>query len=129
VAEAREYASLLDLANDAILVMDLTGNVQFWNQGAERLYGWKAAEVLGRNAHELLKTSFPVPLEQIRQWLRRHREWTGELLHTTRQGSTITVSSRWTPRCNRAGDLIGTFKINRDITQERPSRDALIAAE
>jgi PAS domain S-box-containing protein len=129
VDEAREYASLLDLANDAILVIDLNGNIQFWNQGSERLYGWRAAEALGRNAHELLKTEFPVPLEDIRNWLRREREWTGELVHTTRDGTQVTVSSRWTPRYNRAGELIGTFEVNRDITRERAARDALMAAE
>ena len=129
VDEAREYASLLDLANDAILVMDLVGTIEFWNQGSERLYGWPAAEALGRNAHELLKTQFPVPLEEIRQWLRREREWTGELVHTTREGRQVTVSSRWTPRYNRAGELIGTFEINRDITGERAAREALLAAE
>src|SRR5215467_1546065 len=129
VDEAREYASLLDLANDAILVMDLSGTIQFWNQGCERLYGWRAADALGRNAHELLKTQFPVPLDEIRQWLRREREWTGELVHATHDGREVMVSSRWTPRYNRASELIGTFEINRDITHERAAREALQAAE
>jgi len=129
VDEAREYASLLDLANDAILVMDLGGTIQFWNQGCDRLYGWRAGDALGRNAHQLLKTQFPVPLDEIRQWLRREREWTGELVHTTHEGREVTVSSRWTPRYNRAGELIGTFEINRDITHERAAREALMAAE
>src|SRR5947208_2052536 len=52
VDQAQEFASLLDLANDAILVLDLPGAIEFWNQGAERLYGWSAAQAIGRNAHE-----------------------------------------------------------------------------
>ena len=96
--EAREYASLLDLANDAIVVLNLEGVIEFWNDGAERLYGWSKAEAVGRNAHRLLKTKFLVPLEEIRQWLRREREWSGELAHTTREGRQVFVSSRWTPR-------------------------------
>jgi len=129
VDEAREYASLLDLANDAILVMDLEGAIQLWNQGAERLYGWPAPEVLGRSVHTLLQTRFPVPVEEIRKWLQREREWSGELVHTARDGRSVTVSSRWTPRYSRSGELIGTFEINRDVTHERATREALIAAE
>jgi PAS domain S-box-containing protein len=127
--QAREFASLLDLANDAILVLNPAGTIEFWNQGAERLYGWSAAEAVGQNAHRLLKTQFPVPVEDVNQWLRREREWTGDLVHTTRDGRKVTVSSRWTPRYNRAGALIGTFEINRDITREQAARDALHAAE
>jgi PAS domain S-box-containing protein len=127
--EAREYASLLDLANDAIIVLSLEGAIEFWNEGAERLYGWEKAEALGRNAHQLLKTEFPVPVEEIWQWLRREREWTGELAHSTRDDRRIFVSSRWTPRYDRRGELIGSFEINRDITQQRAAMDALRAAE
>ena len=72
--EAREYASLLDLANDAIIVLSLKGVIEFWNEGAERLYGWEKAEAIGRNAPRLLKTQFPVPVEEVWLWVRRERE-------------------------------------------------------
>ena len=127
--EAREYASLLDLANDAIIVLSLKGVIEFWNEGAERLYGWEKAEAIGRNASRLLKTQFPVPVEEVWLWVRREREWSGELAHMTRDGRKVFVSSRWTPRYDSAGTLIGTFEINRDITQQRAAMDALRAAE
>lgn len=50
-AQIREQAALLDQAPDAILVRDLEHNILFWNQGAERMYGWTAAEAVGRNAN------------------------------------------------------------------------------
>src|SRR5204862_1940977 len=50
----REQAALLDKAQDAILVRDLEGRICYWNKGAERVYGWSAAEVMGKNADDLL---------------------------------------------------------------------------
>ncbi|MBV8205804.1 MAG: PAS domain S-box protein [Acidobacteria bacterium] len=127
--EAVEYANLLHLANDAILVIDLAGIIEFWNRGAERLYGYTSGEALNRCAHELLKTSFPVPLDDILGWTRRAHEWNGELVHTAKDGRRIVVSSRWSPRYNTNGELVGTFEINRDVTWQRAARDALVAAE
>src|SRR5438093_10276943 len=56
----RGQAELLNLAHDAIIVRDSQSIITFWNRGAERLYGWSAAEALGRVTHELLQTQFPV---------------------------------------------------------------------
>src|SRR5688572_27353852 len=47
-ARIREQAALLNKARDAILVIDLEGVITFWNDGAQRLYGWSAAETIGR---------------------------------------------------------------------------------
>src|SRR5215212_10127730 len=52
--QIREQAALLDHAQDAILVRDLDQNILFWNKGAEQIYGWRAEEVSGKNAQELL---------------------------------------------------------------------------
>src|SRR5690606_37006667 len=53
-ARIREQASLLDKARDAILVRDLDHTITYWNKGAERLYGWTAAEAIGRSVVDLL---------------------------------------------------------------------------
>src|SRR4026208_1111555 len=52
--QIREQAALLDQAQDAILVRDLDQKILFWNKGAEKIYGWTAEEVIGKNAGELL---------------------------------------------------------------------------
>jgi PAS domain S-box-containing protein len=127
--EAREYASLLDLANDAIIVMTLEGIIQFWNEGAVRLYGWLKSEAIGRCTHDLLQTAFPEELDDIKLSVRREGSWGGDLVHTARDGRRILVASRWTPRYSRDGELIGTFEINRDVTREREAQEALIRAE
>jgi PAS domain S-box-containing protein len=92
VAETREKAALLDLANDGIFVKGLHGAISYWNQGAERLYGWSKEEALSRLTHELLRTEFPIPLAEIET----RDYWEGELRHTRRDGVQIVVASRWT---------------------------------
>src|SRR6185369_2353352 len=59
--QLREQATLLDNAQDAILVRDLEDNILFWNKRAERIYGWPAAEVIGRDLKDIIyRNSLPV---------------------------------------------------------------------
>jgi PAS domain S-box-containing protein len=117
--EAREYASLLELASDAVLVLDLEGKILFWNRGAERLYGWTSGEVLGKSAHELLCSKLPIPRSEVLAAVRVQGEWRGEIIHTNKEGLGVVVATRWTPRVDARGKLIGTFEINRDLTEEK----------
>ena len=64
-AALREQANLLSLTHDAMFVRALDGVVTYWNRGAEGLYGWTPAQAVGQVMHDLLKTVFPLPLEQI----------------------------------------------------------------
>lgn len=127
--EAREYASILDLANDAVLVMDLNGIIQFWNRGAERLYGWTREEALGKAAPELLRTEFSVPMAEVLKAVRVEGEWRGELVHINKEGRAVDVASRWTPRAAVSGRMIGTIEINRDITEEKRRQEQSRNAE
>jgi PAS domain S-box-containing protein len=115
-----EQAKLLDLANDAIFVRTADDKVSYWNQGAERLYGWAEQEAVGRLIHELLHTVFPAPLSEIAKTDR----WEGELLHVKRDGSTITVASRWTTLRDPEGKVVGWLEINTDITARKRAEEA-----
>jgi len=88
-------AQLLDQAYEPIIVRDPQDRIVYWNKGAERLYGWKAAEAQGKVSHELLDTTFPEAVDDIRHKLEKTGHWEGELLHRTRAGKRITVLSRW----------------------------------
>lgn len=66
VAELKEKAELLDLANDAIFVKTVDGKISYWNRGAERLYGWTMSEALGHSPAELLRSEYPIPLHELR---------------------------------------------------------------
>lgn len=111
---------LLDLANDAIFVRTAADKISYWNEGAERLYGWASGEVLGRTTHEVLRTEFPVPLSEILQTDR----WEGELRHTTKYGFQITVASRWTTLRDHNGKSVGWLEINTDITARKRAEEA-----
>ncbi len=119
-AQTIEQARWLDLANDAIFVRTDEERISYWNQGAERLYGWTKEEALGRSTHELLRTRFPVSLSEIQ----KTDHWEGELLQVKRDGSEITIASRWTPLRDREGKFAGWLEINTDITARKRAEDA-----
>lgn len=121
----REQVRLLDLTSDAIVVRDTDDVITYWNRGAEALYGWERKEAVGRVAHDLLQTVFPAPLPEIADTLSRTGRWEGELIHTRRAGSKISVASRWAQQRDDRGLAVGTLESNTDITERRRTEDAL----
>jgi PAS domain S-box-containing protein len=121
----RRQSALIDLAQDAIIVRDLDGTVRFWNQGAERKYGWSKAEALGKKTHDLLKTKFPVALREQEEVLRREGAWAGELVHSTRDGRELITQSRQILRADAGGGPNTILEINRNITAQRETQRQL----
>jgi PAS domain S-box-containing protein len=124
-ARLREQAGLLNLTHDSIMVRDLADIVTYWNRGAEELYGWSPQEAADRVTHDLLRTIFPVPLAEINAVLLRAGRWEGDLVHSKRDGTQVTVASRWSLQRDAAGLPIGTLEINNDISERRAAREAL----
>jgi PAS domain S-box-containing protein len=115
----QKQAQLLDLANDAIIVRDLNGQISYWNQGAERLYGWTAEEAVGKNSHSLLLTEFPQALTEIQARLLYWGYWQGELIHRKRDGTKITIATRWTLQRDEQGKPSAILQMNDDITERK----------
>ncbi|MGA9380348.1 MAG: PAS domain S-box protein, partial [Phormidium sp.] len=114
-----EQAALLDVTTDAILVRDLNHHILFWNQGAERLYGWKKEEVWGEFANNLLYWE-TLPQEQyIYETVLSKGEWQGELQQVTKDGREIVVESRWTLVHDSAEEPKAILMVNTDITQKQ----------
>lgn len=124
----REQASLLDKAQDAILVRDLQNRVIYWNEGASRLYGWTAKEAVGRPIMDLLYRG-PGQLQAATQNVMAHGEWSGELQHLTKEGKTVVVESRWTLVRDDAGIPRGIFSINTDVTEKRKLEQQFLRAQ
>jgi PAS domain S-box-containing protein len=121
----RDQALTLDLANDSIFIQDSEECVTYWNQGAERLYGWSKKEALGQVVHTLLHTHFPKPLPHIQEQLLSVGHWTGELKQTRRDGSLVTVASNWTLQRDDASRTASVLEVNHDITARKRADDQL----
>ncbi|HEX2240819.1 MAG TPA: HAMP domain-containing sensor histidine kinase, partial [Actinomycetota bacterium] len=127
--ELREQARLLDLAQDAIFVRDIRGEIKYWNSGAERLYGYSAEEAVGQISTELLETKLPIDFVELIAQLEERGVWEGELKQTTRDGREVVVFSRWAMQ-HRDGEAAEILEVNSDITarkQQETFRDHFIA--
>ena len=124
-----ERARLLDLTHDAILVRDKADRIVYWNRGAQAMYGWGLDEALGKDPHHLFRTVFPKPLEEIMAIVRRDGRWTGELTHTTKDGSQIHVESRWVLDHGAKDSQNSILEVNTDITERKVAEEALRQAD
>jgi two-component system sensor kinase FixL len=125
----REKAGLLDLTHDTMFVRDVNDAITFWNRAAEELYGWKEVEAIGKISHELMRTSFPAPLEKILEKVGRTGRWDGDLVHTTRSGTQVTVASRWSLLKDERGRSIAILETNNDITERKRGEERLQQAQ
>ncbi|MBE9062111.1 GAF domain-containing protein [cf. Phormidesmis sp. LEGE 11477] len=117
--KTREQAALIDIATDAIFVRDLAGRIVLWSQGAERLYGWKKEEAIGKEAYRLLKKKSELGLDEIFRLTLEQGFWQGEMTQTTKAGREILVASRWTLVKDRGGRPQSLLEVNTDITEKK----------
>jgi PAS domain S-box-containing protein len=111
---------MLDLTHDAILVYDMDDRITFWNQGAERLYGWTAQEAMGQPLHELTQThSSAMPVDEIRRETVLRGDWHGELQRTRKDGETVFISSRCTLWRDDQGKPLAILATSNDITARK----------
>nr|MDO8115351.1 MEDS domain-containing protein [Candidatus Sigynarchaeota archaeon] len=115
----RQQAELLDNAHESITVRDLTNRIIYWNKGSERLYGWRASEVIGKMANELLFKGDPAqPFVALKTVIEKGA-WNGEMRHADRSGKEIIVDSHWSLLLNNNGKPESILTINTDITGKK----------
>ena len=127
-AQLREQANLLNLTRDAIIVREADDTISFWNNGAERLYGWTAEEVLGNRAQDFAYAGSSIAAN-ARRHLALHGEWSGEVEHVRKDGSTVTVSSRWTLVRNERRAASSVLVVNTDITEHKKLESQLLRTQ
>lgn len=114
-----EQAALIDLVTDAIYVRDLENRILFWSQGSERLYGWTAAEAVGKVAGELFQKESRSQLDEGVKTTLEKGFWQEELEQVTKLGREIRVASRWTLVRDESGNPKSILIINSDITEKK----------
>jgi PAS domain S-box-containing protein len=91
-----EQTRMLDFASDAIIVSDLQDRILYWNQSAQRIYGWTAQQAVGGVAHEIMRIN-PTEFQKARQAVAQDRQWHGEFIHPDQHGGETLWSpaGRW----------------------------------
>lgn len=123
--QLKEQAELLDIAEDAIIVLDMEDRIVFWNAGAEERYGWTKDEVKNQVSYAVLHTVFPEPLIDIKAKLAIVGRWEGELVQKKRSGEEIVVESRLALRRDQKNRPVAIMEINNDITERKQTQIAL----
>jgi PAS domain S-box-containing protein len=121
-------AAIIDSSEDAIIGKDLDGTITAWNRGAERMYGYSADEVIGKNISLLTVRADEIPriLERIR---RGERITHYESVRATKDGRRLQVSISISPIHNPAGEIVGASAIARDMTEQKRAEDHLRQAQ
>lgn len=127
-AERLRLAAIIETSDDAVYSATRTGRVTTWNRGAERLYGYDAAQIIGRRVYLLVP---PDRRDEMKQLLaaaaRGEASAPLETVRLTKTGAQVDVSLRVSPLMDAGGGVVGVSMIARDITQRRRAEAALEA--
>jgi PAS domain S-box-containing protein len=119
-------SALVESADDAIISKTLDGIITSWNQGAERIFGYSADEVIGKPVTILIPPDHadeePAILARLRAGKRIEHY---ETVRVTKDGRYIDISLTVSPIAGPNGQIVGASKIARDITEQRQARKAL----
>jgi len=125
----RQQASLLEKSQDAIIVCDLNYKVLYWNNGAERIYGWKIGEVLGKSVLLIYENGLEKRQAAIKASLEASSEWRAQEKHINKSGEKIFAESRWTLVRNDQHQPDYILIINTDITEKHRTEEQLLRAQ
>jgi PAS domain S-box-containing protein len=127
--QLQEQATLLDNAQDAILVRDLEDKILFWNNSAERIYGWPRSEVLGLDIRDIIYENNIAQYDEAKRMVLAKGEWKGELRQLTKDGNDIIAESRWTLVRDDRGRPKSVLMINTDVTDTRKIEAQFLRAQ
>lgn len=125
----REQAALLDIATDAIFVRNLDNQILFWNNSAQKLYGWSSAEALGKNAKTLLNKEITPQLDEALKTVVESGSWQGELHKVDKEGKAIVVASRLTLVRDEQDQPKSILTVDTDITEKKKLEAQFLRAQ
>jgi PAS domain S-box-containing protein len=122
--ELSEKLDLLQLASEAVLVLNSERQITFWNAGAERLYGWTKAEALGKSPVTLLQTQCSASEGEIEKKISEQGRWEGELTQIARDGRRVAVACRFSKRQDSSGQQ-RWLQVHSDISGRKRAEEEL----
>ena len=126
----RVLAAIFAASDDAIAVVDIEGTVRAWNRGAERMYGYPAAEMAGRSLGTLVPDDRTGELNRMLSLIRQgHAAEAFDTVRLTRGGQRVIVSLSVAPMMSPSGEPIGAVVVTRDLTAQRHAERALGRSE
>ena len=114
----RRQADLLNQSHEPILTWDLDGTIRFWNDGAQRLYGFSPKEALGTAVGQLLPGVNPEMDSRCKSGLEQDGRWSGELTRRTKDGRVIVVEAMLVIVSDAEGRKT-VLETDRDITERK----------
>lgn len=122
-------AAIVESSDDAVVGKDLSGKVVSWNSGAERMFGYTAAEMLGQPITRLLAPDRPTEESRMLEAARKGVTRNYETVRLRKDGRQVELSLTLSPIRNQAGEIIGISSIARDITEWKQATRALHESE
>jgi len=112
------YARIAQSNLDAVIATDTNYNILSWNEAAERLYGWKQEEVLGKFVNEIISTTFFVTTRsEASEQLRSKGYWKGEVIQKRKDGTPVPILASVSVIKDASGKIIGAVAANRDLSE------------
>jgi diguanylate cyclase (GGDEF)-like protein/PAS domain S-box-containing protein len=128
-ALASQLAAIVESSYDAIVGKSINGTILSWNEGAERLYGYTAAEAIGRSISILSPAGVADEIPEIMQRIRREESIEPyETVRRRKDGTLVDISLAISPVRDADGHVIAASAISRDITERKRTEAALVEA-
>lgn len=122
--QLRDRARLLAAVGQAIVATDPDGRIDYWNEAAERLYGWTADEAVGRRMRELMVSETERDVaDEIAAALERGEAWSGVFRARGKDGVTFPTWLAATPVFGDRGELAKTISVATDLSELHAARD------
>jgi PAS domain S-box-containing protein len=127
---ARRLAAIVESSDDAIVSKDLNGIVMSWNKAAERIFGWKAEEIIGKPITLIIPPELQDDEPRILAKLRAgERIDHFQTIRVRKTGERLNISLTVSPVRDHTGKVVGAAKIARDITQQKKLEEAIQISE
>lgn len=114
-------AAIFNSSNDAIIGIDADNNITDWNNAAEYIYGYKRAEILGKNIMIICPADTKDSMIELSERVRLKKEAikNRDMTHVCKNGSLIQVSLTLSPILDDNGEFYGLSIISRDVTEKK----------